>query len=334
MYPINIVGDGPIAHAMVRLCRRSGFSDVGLSPAPVSLPQAATVPANQTRLLTALGLNEAMLDLGHCPDRWQIRLAPSGYLLSELPLGNFYHDRYGSPMVNMEGTVLADLLRTDYSAPSDNPTVTIDCATPPSSSAIQPVWKLWHAAIPGSPLRANCTWLSDDSVLWHYATKGQHHLFALFPAERHAQDYQWPEALREHGAQVQCVAELADQATMREFWQEPGQAFIGQANLSLLPCYHESWFCGLEDAWVLSRMLENYEEEFQQGLAAYEKYRRPRTDRVRRWDQSLLASYTKPTGAARISRNIGIALRSRFLPEIAMQRLDWFHSYDCIKGFN
>ena len=31
--------------------------------------------------------------------------------------------------------------------------------------------------------------------------------------------------------------------------------------------------------------------------------------------------------------NIGVALGSRFLPEIVMHKQDWFHQHDCIRGF-
>ena len=36
----------------------------------------------------------------------------------------------------------------------------------------------------------------------------------------------------------------------------------------------------MEDAWVLSRMMENYEEDIGDGLAAYERFRRPRHRKV------------------------------------------------------
>ena len=32
--------------------------------------------------------------------------------------------------------------------------------------------------------------------------------------------------------------------------------------------------------------------------------------------------------------HLGTALSTRFLPEIAMQKLDWVYGYDCIKGFH
>ena len=80
-------------------------------------------------------------------------------------------------------------------------------------------------------------------------------------------------------------------------------------------------------------MLENYEEDMHDGLSEYARYRQVRARKITRETESLTASLTQPVAAKRIMRNLGIALSTRFLPEIAMSRRDWFHSYDRIKGF-
>ena len=36
----------------------------------------------------------------------------------------------------------------------------------------------------------------------------------------------------------------------------------------------------------------------------------------------------------RLTRNLGMGMRHRLLPELAMQRDDWQFEYDCIKGFD
>jgi 2-polyprenyl-6-methoxyphenol hydroxylase-like FAD-dependent oxidoreductase len=90
---------------------------------------------------------------------------------------------------------------------------------------------------------------------------------------------------------------------------------------------------GLEDAWVLSRMLENYEEDTADGLAAYAKYRRPRARRIAREVTATVKQHNALSPLGRLRRNINIAFSTRFIPEIAMQRIDWHYDYDCIRGF-
>ena len=112
MYSVAILGTGISAHLMARLCNRSGFDDVSLTTSDGQEPDQLlaengphndldTLAASQTRVLFALGLGEALMDHACLPDREQVRLAASGYLLSELPLGKFYQDRYGAPMLNI-----------------------------------------------------------------------------------------------------------------------------------------------------------------------------------------------------------------------------------------
>lgn len=89
----------------------------------------------------------------------------------------------------------------------------------------------------------------------------------------------------------------------------------------------------LEDAWVLSRMIERWEESPHEGFADYERYRKPRARRLRAHAEAELQLLTLAATPAVWRRNLKWSLTSRFLPEITMQRLDWLYGYDCIKGF-
>jgi 2-polyprenyl-6-methoxyphenol hydroxylase-like FAD-dependent oxidoreductase len=90
---------------------------------------------------------------------------------------------------------------------------------------------------------------------------------------------------------------------------------------------------GLEDAWVLSRMLENYEEAVDEGLREYARFRRARANRLSRAAAVRAEQYFENTRLGRLGRNLNLALSTRFLPEIAMQRIDWLYGHDCIRGF-
>lgn len=89
----------------------------------------------------------------------------------------------------------------------------------------------------------------------------------------------------------------------------------------------------LEDAWVLSRMMERWEESPHEGFADYERYRKPRARRLRNFAQAERKLFAERSGIAAWQRNLKWSLTSRFLPEIALQRLDWLYGYDCIRGF-
>ena len=89
----------------------------------------------------------------------------------------------------------------------------------------------------------------------------------------------------------------------------------------------------LEDAWVLSRMMERWEEEPYQELGEFERFRKPRAWRLRANADADLATLTLDHPAAIWRRNLKWSLTSRFLPEITMEKLDWLYGYDCIGGF-
>ena len=116
-------------------------------------------------------------------------------------------------------------------------------------------------------------------------------------------------------------------------WTRGAITLLGDACHPMLPYLAQGAAMAIEDAWVLSRMLERWEDDPAQGLDEYQRYRRPRTARVqlRSRDQGREFHLHEPWQALR--RNFKLALGSRLLPEIAMGQFDWLHGYDCVRGF-
>ena len=118
-----------------------------------------------------------------------------------------------------------------------------------------------------------------------------------------------------------------------EHWHGGRSVLLG--GICHAPPQHSSYgpSAMLEDAWVLSRMMERWEEEPHRDFATFERFRKPRARRLRAHAAAELQTLTL-TGSSRIwRRNLNWSLTSRFLPEITMEKLDWLYGYDCIKGF-
>jgi len=122
-------------------------------------------------------------------------------------------------------------------------------------------------------------------------------------------------------------------ADIAEFWFAEKLVLLGGA------CHAHPGFpalnasAALEDAWILSRMMERWEESPHEGFADYERFRQPRARRLRAFAEAERTTLTERSTTAAWQRNLKWSLTSRFLPEIAMQRTDWLYGYDCIRGF-
>ncbi len=337
MYAINVAGGGITARATLLACRMAGFDDLSWSgrDAAEYQPPASTLAANLTRVVNALGRSEALLEHGHVPDREQVRVATSGYLLAELPLGRFIHDRYSAPHINIDGDLLREVLDPGPlpSQPSDAVTVSVETAQADSHQVT--THTLWHASIEhDQPAHANVTWLGTDAHAWQFSTRRHSHVLFSLPREVTPDSYPWHASLLPASTAAQPIREFSNMApTVREHWYAGATVYAGAACFEGHPYRREADHFGLEDAWVLSRMLENYEEDFADGFAEYERFRRARLNRVARQAAATVALYDRPGTWARALRNMNIALAARFLPEIAMQRIDWLYNYDCIRGF-
>ncbi|MGI9326660.1 MAG: FAD-dependent oxidoreductase [Pseudomonadales bacterium] len=110
-------------------------------------------------------------------------------------------------------------------------------------------------------------------------------------------------------------------------------ALIGDAGHPMAPHLDQGACLALEDAWVLSRFIDQHEEQPQQACGQYQRYRLKRVTLMadRAWEEGR-RRMAHP-GLGRTLDQLRSSLGSRFLPELAMQRLDWIYRYDCIRGF-
>ena len=348
MYSIGVIGDTPTARAVIKACHQSGFNDLTWvqTHTPGATLAAHTLPANVTKVLNALDGATALNDYGHRPDRQQVRLARSGFLLSELPLGQFAKDRYGAELINIEGDCWPQLLPWT-SPPSPAATLTdlerqyevvivCDEAFEAPSEPPQATHGLWHASVPfeQDTSKVNITWVGEQYCAWQFSTPKRQHIYFSLPVGHAPSDVSWHPLL---GSAVALAVHQNDfcatQSPVREHWQTGSVVYLGSACLSFNPYLREASTTGLEDAWVLSRMLENYEEDIHDGLAAYERYRRARARRIAKAATATAHQMNKSHMLARGLQHLNTALSTRFLPEIAMNRIDWFYGYDAIRGF-
>ena len=109
---------------------------------------------------------------------------------------------------------------------------------------------------------------------------------------------------------------------------------LGDACHPMLPYMAQGAAMAIEDAWVLSRMLENWEEETAEALVQYERFRVPRTSKVLVGSRAQGEQFHLSDRWKILKRNLRLGFGSRFLPDVAMQQLDRLHGYDCVKGFD
>jgi len=90
---------------------------VGLAPEVYERAESARetgagiqLGANAVRVLHALGLREALAEIGHQPEGIELRNARSGFLIAHLPLGGFAEQRYGAPYYQLHRGALHALL--------------------------------------------------------------------------------------------------------------------------------------------------------------------------------------------------------------------------------
>jgi salicylate hydroxylase len=122
-------------------------------------------------------------------------------------------------------------------------------------------------------------------------------------------------------------------APVAEHWYAGRTALLGSICHPPAPYSTLGAATAIEDAWVLSRMMERNEDAPHRDFADYQRFRRPRALRLRTHERSELDTHTLAHPGAIWRRNLSSALVSRFLPELTMQRWDWLYGYDCIKGF-
>lgn len=341
MNRLAVIGNNPVTLGALNFCSKAGVQHVDLIRSDDTASHPATILGSNLSRLVQAAVGDALEDVSFTPDRNQVRLARSAYLLAEMPLGKFYADRYGAPHINVlvddlqailaDGTETTAIVQPDAFDRSAYDLV-IE-STNPSAPRTQ------HAVLPGT-LPANITWLAERFVAWQFSTRHETHCVIYgdidSPQHYHPMLAPYLDAVLEDTGQQAPVSLDRDQIpthTARKTLYHGQTAFIGDAVTSALPLQPEMRYCGFEDAWVLARMLDNYEEDLSLALSEYERFRLPRHRKIAASAALEAQRFLGKRGAQALTRNLGVAFRARFLPEMAMQAIDWFYQYDCIRGF-
>ncbi|MEM7097267.1 MAG: hypothetical protein AAF541_03335 [Pseudomonadota bacterium] len=348
MFDITVNGDTPTAWAFIRACNLHGTAHCSNPQVNAQHPtgRAGVLTPNLTKVVQALGLNEALTEIAHQPDRAQVRFGRSAYLLSELPLGKFCADRYNAPLLNLQEDQFIEILRTNQASRESKPGINLQLDTLPGCSSTAPPSSppetnprysvgVFVSEQIASTANANITWLNEGATIWQFSTPDKTYFYICnWRPERPLDIDDWHNSLHPAITGAKTLDEptpITQQPS--DNWYQGHVAYAGLAAYSTPSFWREHCWLGLEDAWVLSRMLENYEEDWSDAYAEYEKYRGARGRRVARnlaisWEQ-----ITRSNPIGKLTRNLNIALGTRFLPEIAMQKLDWQYGHDCIRGF-
>ena len=349
MYRVAIIGQSLSAQIAALACKASGFQDISRFYVEQNHdPQQAihSLGANASRVLRALA-PKALEHAGFQPDRYQIRFAKSAYLLAELPLGEFYQQRYGAPLVNFAVHTLAAHLEEQLSIPMAAATAleSIEAShelsvltTPESAPTLQhedASFLIYHARLPEHPLRkANVLWRGDGQYVEQLSDQTSVHFRFVTRADRPFEPEQWHHSLQPALAAKEAVGGVAAKTYAASDRLFAGRvALLHSALAPQLAPRVDAANTALEDAWVLSRMMENYEEHIGDGLAAFERFRRPRHRKVALHTRGHLFRFTEPSAGKRALQHVGIALQNRLLPELALAQQDWLYEHDVIKGF-
>ena len=168
------------------------------------------------------------------------------------------------------------------------------------------------------------------------ATDGRVHFTAVWrgPDDDLAQVFDhWHPALAQLLADREAVVPVAARPPL-EAWSDRRITLTGDACHPVLPFLDVGPALAIEDAWVLARMLERWEDETSAGIVDYERYRAPRCAKVQRTAATDGDEFLIDEGWARRKRDLALSLASRYLPEIVMAKRDWLYGYDCVRGFS
>mgnify|MGYP001815562918 CR=1 FL=1 len=371
MHRVRIVGTGVAGLTLALALCRAGIEDLELYSAAAQPRQdpGLLLSPNATRILNALGLADALLAHSIEPLLMVERAWRSGYLLTQRPLGSFARQRYGAPHLVVAQSVLEDIIRAalrhydvaihdNAALPSDSFTsgdhIVVGCDGSQSqvrqkmgypSEAAASGHSLWRARIDqraaprGIDANAVATWIGPRQTftLWPAPDGTTLELMALFPTDAGELDTAfaaWHSTLGQliahsHTAHTQPL--LATPPVEQRY--HGNWVLLGEACQQLHPYLQQQTAMALEDAWVLARMLDRWEEEVPNAFRDYERYRNARVKRLTAQTQSRWQAATQPSGLRAQQRNLRISLMNRFLPEMSMQQLDWLYGYDCIAGF-
>ncbi|MEZ5559071.1 MAG: FAD-dependent monooxygenase [Pseudomonadales bacterium] len=397
MVDVAIAGAGIGGLTLALACRHAGMQRVTVyeqAERIEALGAGIQLSPNATRVLHALGLREALAEVGFLPQSVHLRAWRTGYLIAMRPLGQFSESRYGAPYYHIHRGDLQCLLhdaairhqidiqtgRTCRGLAQDGSGVTLAFSDGRHARhdlvvGCDGIHSAIHAALfgDGAPrFTGHVAWrglvpserLPDDLIpptatAWlgparhfvhYYVRRGELVNFVGVTEDPHWTSESWRQAGDRgelaaafdgwHPALKTLIDASDDVFKWALYDREPlprwsvGRAtLLGDACHPMLPYLAQGGAMAIEDAWVLARMLDRWEEEVSQALSEYERYRRPRTARVQLASRAQGHEFHLTDRWQMLARNLKLGLGSRYLPEMAMQRYDWLHGYDCIRGF-
>ena len=297
---------------------------------------AHEVPPNAWRVLQALGLREAVEAIAFFPLADLTRSQASGYLISQRPLREFARDRYGYAHACVREAELIEALKPEIdrrgiqlASPPTPPDLTVVADTDPSIGEPSP-WLVRTYVLPRA----------QDAREHRFLTRwwGDGALAVEVPTAKHRLLTTWSE-----GDDRFAEARTDQPPVTTQQLLMPGalEHLYRGTEVRLGPGAHADYTAlgmslslTLEDGWILSRMLDNYDDHLDTALSEYERFRRARSRRLSRYATETLRQSLLSSPAQARWRNLKASLGSRFLPEMHMQRVDWMYGFDCIRGFN
>lgn len=385
---VAIIGAGIAGLALAIALRNSGIENIVLfeqqaqDPDPVDASTPIMLPPNATRVLRALGLRDQLEPLTYQPRSLQQRGGSSGFLMSELPLGDLAINRFGAPYLVADYAALRHMMQTqaqklgvtieygrtcvgrvqqraifsDTGAHDARLLVAADGVGSVLRNTLEQDtqqlpgagWR-WSGrlpleAVPDSLQQRTLTlWLGQRGYVSHCVTPDEAHWYWRACLLEQGRE-QAPALLDAFGGwQPTLVNLLANtpepqRETLRQCeavqtLSEAGFALIGDAGHPIAPHLEQEAALALEDAWVLSRFIDQLEHDPEAACGEYQRFRLKRVQLMAQRAQVEGQRRAASAGLPRAMDRAKVSLTSRFLPELAMQRLDWMYRYDCIRGF-
>lgn len=326
-------------------------------------PELLPISPNGARVLHALGLRGWLAGQAERPATLEERTGGNGFLLSALPLGEFSANRFGAPFYLVSSRALHEALRAALGPVSQPATANLegqpaplrvwsrDSARDAASEHAGAAW-LWQGQLPLEQvpelLRANALslWVGPGRALWlsRDSVSAQLAFTALAARPDGTGNDRAPSLAQTFGPWHRAIGELlsavAEHHPRRWTAQPPpeqlvrnGDVLIGPAAHPMGPALLQQTSATLEDAWVLSRFAEQHEGAPAEIAAQYERYRLKRARLLVARSNAAVRQLLFARGAERVRARLASTLTGRFLPELALGRLDWIYRYDCVRGF-
>ena len=361
---ITIIGGGIGALTLALACRNAELADFRLRLTRDEPPPGVVVlPPNATRVLRALGLADPVEPIAAAPTAHHEVSARLGFGLATYPLGAFIERRHRAPFWLVDR---ADLIRILVDHVEEKGIELVDERDATSTSTTFHIWcdgacadRPDHAR-PQAPTKTWCWWLehNDQTVQPDFCTwtgtGGHVTLFPACGARRYVRAIGSCDAALAEASDI-SIAKLFDAwhtaarrvlqhttaasavpvglGEVDEHWHDANGIRLGASAYQLPPDQPIADAFAIEDAWVLARMLDNYEANIGTAAREYQKYRQPRARRALRKCLEARATHLDAPPGRALRHRIQIALTSRFLPELFLQQTDWLYGYDCVRGF-